>query len=162
MLKKAVSDLFELRQKYYENAVENFKLSNEMSRNFQIIITTAVLAELAFIGTLGFDHNEVVLAAIAATILFISLIVFLVGISVHQVVVQDTAKDSLKMATVTDEYIRKHKKQYAKELPDELKSDMENHFIKRINRGSRILRLSYILIAVASILLVIMLWRLVL
>ncbi len=133
-----------------------------MSRNFQIIVTTVVLAELAFIGTLGFNHSEVILAAIAATILLISLIIFLVGISVHQIVVQDTAKDSLKMAAATDQYIREHKTQYAKEFPDELKSDTDKNFIKRINKGSRILRLSYVLIAVASTLLVVMLWRLVL
>ena len=146
---------------YFENGVENLRLSNEMSRNFQIIISTIVLAELAFLGTLGFDHEEKMLAAIATTLLVLALVVFLIGVSIQQAVVQNNAKDSLKSASAVDAYIKKHETGYSKEIPDELRSEQKN-INRHIKFGTRLLFASYILIFAASVLLIIMLWKIIL
>ena len=75
LFKKATNDLFRLRQLYYENGVENLRLSNEMSKNYQTLIVTIVLAELAFLGVLGFDDYNSILSATSATLLVLALVV---------------------------------------------------------------------------------------
>ena len=159
LFKKATNDLFRLRQLYYENGVENLRLSNEMSKNYQTLIVTIVLAELAFLGVLGFDDYNSILSATSATLLVLALVLFLVGVAIQQVVVQREAKYSLSMASKVDTFIKEHSKATIDQLPDELLQSTEKNFISS-KLGNRFIRSGYILILAASVLVVVIAWRL--
>lgn len=159
LFKKSTSDLFRLRQLYYENGVENLRLSNEMSKNYQTLIVTIVLAELAFLGVLGFDDYNSILSATSATLLVLALVLFLVGVAIQQVVVQREAKYNLSMASKVDTFIKEHSTATIDQLPDELLHVKEKAFISS-KLGNRFIRLGYILILVASVLVVVIAWRL--
>lgn len=159
LFKKSTNDLFRLRQLYYENGVENLRLSNEMSKNYQTLIVTIVLAELAFIGVLGFDDHNSILSATSATLLVLALVLFLVGVAIQQIVVQREAKHSLSMASKVDAFVKKHSTATIDQLPDELTQPKDKALMSS-NLGNRFIRMGYVLILAASVLVVVIAWRL--
>lgn len=156
--KKATNDLFRLRQLYYENGIENLRLSNEMSKNYQTLIVTIVLAELAFLGVLGFEGNNGILSAVSATLLVLALVLFLIGVAIQQVVVQREAKYSFSMASKVDDFIKEHSKASIDQIPDDLTQAKDDKFISS-KLGNRFIRAGYLLIIAASVLVVVIAWR---
>jgi hypothetical protein len=159
IFQKATNDLFRLRELYRENGIENLRLSNEMSKNYQTAIVTVVLAELAFLGTIGFHGKADILIASSATLLIIALVIFLIGVGVQQMAVQNEAKISFGLASKVDKHIKTNKTQFVDELPAELQHT-ENTAWVNAKLGTKFLRVGYSLIVVASVLIVIIIWRL--
>ncbi len=156
--KRYVTKLFEQKASYVDSALENLKLSNEMAGRFQTLIATIILAQLAFLGTLGFSHGQKLLTAIAITVLVSSLLVFLIAVSWQQVGVLKAAKYYFKQAGKLGEYIKETKQSEVEELPEDLRID--ENVLSYTKWSNRLLLLGYTVSAVGTATLIYLVWKL--
>lgn len=159
--KKYVVELFGQKSSYVESGKENLRISNEMSARFQTLVATIILAQLAFLGVLGFEHDESILSAVTITILVFSLIVCLVAISWQQIGVLKGAKHYFKKADEVGELIKETKKKHVNfdEFPADLKAE---NVLKYTKIPNRLFLAGFVLSFTGSILLLVLVWRLVL
>lgn len=159
--KDYVVQLFGQKDSYVESGRENLRLSNEMSSRFHTLVSTIILAQLAFLGTLGLDHEQKILSAIITTILITSLTLCLVAISWQQIGILKGVKHYFQKADKISELIKETKKDKISfdDFPDDLRAENIMKFTKIPNR----LFMSGFLLSIAgSTLLVLMIWSLVL
>lgn len=161
--KKYAVDLFGEKQKFMDAAMKNLEYSNEMSRRFQTLIATIILAQLAFLGTLGFNHTHKILAATAATLLVIALLVHLIAASWQQTGVVKSAKHYIKKAGGVDQIIKETKKKHI-DPDDYAKYDIVNSastigFTKWPNR---LMLAAYAFGLIGTLAVLMLIWRVVL
>lgn len=156
--KKQVYNIPESVVRYQEAGIQNLQLSNEMSGKFQTLIATIVLAELAFLGTLGFDHTDRKISAWAVTSLICALLIFLIAVSLQQIAIQKAAKRYFVLASKLEDHMKEAKITHVDELPEELKISEFPRYIKFANR---MLLPSYGLITIGSGLILLLIWRMV-
>lgn len=157
--KKVVIKLFDQKQNYYQSGIENIKLSNEMSGRLQTAIATIILAELAFLGTVGFDNDLKMYIAIAATLLVLALLIFIISVGWQQKGVLKAAKYYINKANKIDDYIKEVKKDKVDELPEHLRIDESVLLYNKC--PNRLMFTSYILAILGTIAVLIVIWGLV-
>lgn len=157
--KRYVTQLFSQKDSYVEAGKENLRISNEMSSRFQTLVATIILAQLAFLGILGFNNDFKIISAITVTVLVASLVVCLIAISWQQIAVLKGAKYYFKVADGVSDLIKEAKKEQIdyNDFPADLRAESILKFTKIPNR----LFLSGFLISiVGSILLLWLVWSL--
>lgn len=159
--KRYVIELFGQKDSYVESGRENLRVSNEMSSRFHTLVSTIILAQLAFLGALGFDHDDKILSATIITILIVSLVTCLVAISWQQIGVLKGAKHYFEKADKVSELIKNTKKKQIDfdDFPADLKAE---NIMKYTKIPNRLFIVGFLLSIVGSILLVCLVWRLVL
>lgn len=160
--KKYSVDLFGEKKKFLDAGIKNLEQSNEMSGRFQTLIATIILAQLAFLGTLGFDHGFKILSACAISALVLALLINLIAASWQQLGIIDSAKFHFKKAKEVDNIIRKTTKEHL---------SLEE-YQERINIGAstlgftklpnRLMLISYVLGVVGTVLVLSLVWNIVL
>ncbi|HRF28437.1 MAG TPA: hypothetical protein PL051_02250 [Candidatus Saccharibacteria bacterium] len=160
--KKYVVDLFGEKQKFTDAAIKNIQLSNEMSGRFQTLVATVILAQLAFLGTLGFENNQKILAASAATTLAIALTVHLAAGSWQQARVINSIKHYIKKVGEVEAIIKQTKKTHiSPEEYEKYRIIETSSTIGYTKWPNRLLMLGYILAFAGTALVLLLIWRLV-
>lgn len=161
--KKYVVDLFGEKQKFIDAAIKNIEFSNEMSGRLQTLVATIILAQLAFLGTLGFDHNHKLLSASAATVLVIALLIHMIASGWQQTAIIKSVKHYMKKVGEIDEIIKNTKKSHIS--PEEyqkhgiIESSSTIGFTKWPNR---LMLVGYIFGTLGTILVLVLIWSIVL
>lgn len=163
LFKHYVVDLFGEKQKFIDAAIKNIQLSNDISGRFQTLIATVILAQLAFLGTLGFENSQRVLVARAATVLILALAVHLVASGWQQVGVLNSVKHYMKKANEVDAIIKETKREHiSPEDYAKYKIIETSSTIGYTKWANRLLLLGYALAIFGAVLVVTLIWKLVL
>lgn len=160
--KKYVVDLFGEKQKFVDAAIKNLELSNEMSGRLQTLVATIILAQLAFLGALGFDREYKTFSAWTTTVLVVALLVHLIAVSWQQTSMLRAVKLHFKKANEVDEIIQHtHKPHISPEEYNKHGILESASAIALTKKANRLMFVGYVLGIAGTVMVVVLVWRIV-
>lgn len=155
---RLIYNLIITKENYFNSAVKNFELANTSVIHMQASVLTIVLAELAFLGTseLAKSHPPI-LSVVSAILLLLSLFIFIVAINIQRGYALRAGRQLLQLSRDVEDYAKKHKVKIVKELPSELSAEAIGANTSRVT--NRLFMISFLIISIATLLIIILLVR---